>query len=88
MAYYKLAEAMPATALGLAYWFDGLPNQEKVEFLAIGLIQTLKLSTFKRYALEEKEYYMAAYRQAHLTPSELAYWIDDYKGEVRTTFAA
>lgn len=77
IAYYKLADVMPATALDLAYWLDGLPSQEKVELIAIGLIQAPKLPAFKRYVLEERGHYMEAYMQAHLTPSELTYWGDN-----------
>jgi hypothetical protein len=83
IAYYKLAEITSATALELAYWIDGFPSWEQVELLTIGLTQVVKLPAFKRYVLEERGHYVAAYMQAHLTPSELTHWVDDNNSGVR-----
>ena len=84
LAYYRLADTLPATARELAGWVDKLPVLEKAKLLVIGLQQAIVLPAFKRYVLEARGYSMRAYMQAHLSPTELRYWVDDNDGGVRS----
>jgi hypothetical protein len=83
LAYYRLAEVLPASAKELASWFDSLLPDMRTEVNLVGLQQAILLPAFKRYLLEWRGYPMQTYMAMHLTPQELRYWVDDNDGGVR-----
>jgi hypothetical protein len=83
LAYYRLAEVLPASAKELASWFDSLLPDMRTEVNLVGLQQAILLPAFKRHLLERRGYPMQAYMAMHLTPHELRYWVNDNDGGVQ-----
>jgi hypothetical protein len=85
IAYYRRLDQALLTEHELTTWLRGLSAGDQAELLAIGLDKAVLLPACRRYVLESRGFSMLAFRQAHLQPHELAYWVDDNDGGVRPT---
>jgi hypothetical protein len=77
LAYYRQANELVFRFNEMLAWYAALVREEKVEADRISVSNWKRLSSLRRYILEERGYKMLDYMALYLTPAELLYWVDE-----------
>ena len=81
--YYHQFAAFTVPVSEALDWHGTLPPKQQALLLKLDVQQWTLLPAFRRYALEARGCSMQAYMAEHLTPAQLAHWVDDGDGGVR-----